>query len=329
MSHMSKVVIALVLILVVLAGVAVVSAERLRATSEQRALEARIDELEQEVREGGVAALVDGGETDTLREKLAAAEARVASLEETLEAANKENAALIEDAYPEQLRRSIVENHRITEHEYTVSGGRAFGYLLYEPCGLDASEPHPLVVYLHGTGSWGNRLEYVYSEDSLPELLRDGVLTPNAYVLMPQCPWGGAWQDMPEEIMELIEHVVAETGADRSRISITGFSLGGIGVFYMLVNYPEYFSAAAPFAGAYSNTPDCAVITSTPVRMIHGSYDSSVGMSVYSINMTIRAAGGQSELLLYSGDEHAVQRHYADDNGAIVEWLIAQKREDK
>ena len=37
---------------------------------------------------------------------------------------------------------------------------------------------------------------------------------------------------------------------------------------------------------------------------------------------------GQSELVLYSGDDHAVQRHYADDNGAIVEWLIAQKREE-
>lgn len=316
-------VLALLVILVALAAALAVGAERLRAASERDALEQRVEAL---TRENAALAAEAALKTRTLAETeqtLSESRARVSALEGLVDAANDQTASLLSDAAEGQLRRSVEEHHRITEHSRDVEGLPGFRYLLYEPRGLDAAEAHPMIVYLHGIGGCGQDTELLYSENSLPSLLRDGTLAPNALVLMPQCP-GDNWHVMRAQVLELIDAVAAEYGADTERISVTGFSLGGIGCFSLLTERPDFFSAAAPFAAAFGMVGRCAGIK-TPVRMIHGSLDSGMGMSVVEINETIRRAGGQSELLLYSGEGHTVQHHYADDGGRILDWLISRR----
>lgn len=268
---------------------------------------------------------------ETLREELSGTLEELARKNQELENAERrmetlrdEMRALEDDAYEGQLRRSVETNHTITVHSYDTSGRPDFQFAIYEPNGLDAAEPHPMVVYLHGSGIVGKTPEELLAENSLPSFLQEGLLCPNALVLIPLCK-SGNWSGCCEDLMELIEYAADTYNADRSRISITGFSLGGIGCFAMLTHYPRYFSAAAPFAAAYTPAA-CAVITSTPVRMIHGSADTAMGFDVVEINEIIRNAGGQSELILFSGEGHTVQSHYLDDGGRILDWLTAQRR---
>lgn len=261
------------------------------------------------------------------------AEARAAALEAALAEAEAETrrleTALAEAealSYPERLRASVAENHAITVHAAEAESG-GLPYLLYEPRGLDADEPHPLLVFLHGSGECGSDPALIYEGGSLPVMLRDGLLTPNALVLMPQCPLAQNWSTQCEPLKALIDGIVETYNVDRARISITGFSLGGIGVFVQLTHYPDFYSAAVPVSSTYSPAA-CAVITSTPVRILHGSMDTGMGFDVMQINSVINNAGGRCELLLYYGEGHFIQEHYLDDEGAIVNWLIAQRRTD-
>lgn len=242
-------------------------------------------------------------ETEPLRQQLEDAEARL---------------------YAMELEKSIQANSAVTLHPAAEEDGAAMQYMLYEPHGLDEAEAHPMLVYLHGSGCCGDDLQMIYGEESLPTRLARKELTPNALVLIPQCR-GDSWTDEAGELMELIQTVAEEKGVDRKRISITGFSLGGIGCFSMLVRYPGFFSAAAPFAATYGAPADCAVIDA-PLRIFHGALDDGMGFNVVQINRIVNENGGKSKLTLFPSEGHMIQGHYLDGGGEIVQWLISQSR---
>ena len=61
---------------------------------------------------------------------------------------------------------------------------------------------------------------------------------------------GSVYQNYGEvDVLEAIEHVAAHHAIDRARISITGSSMGGAAVWYLVSHYPDLFAAAAPFCG--------------------------------------------------------------------------------
>ena len=156
-------------------------------------------------------------------------------------------------------------------------------------------------------------------------MLARGWLSPDALVLIPQCPTED-WTPYCADLLELTEAVIDQYGAARARVSVTGFSLGGIGCFALLTRYPDYFAAAMPLS-ALCDPGACAVITSTPVRILHGEKDRSMDPAYVTMaNDVINAAGGHSTLTFLPGEGHFIQQHYLDDGGEPVEWLISQRR---
>ena len=267
-------------------------------------------------------------ERDALRSSMEQAEAERldenARLREQLAEQAKASEALQSAWNDKRLAQSVRENHAIIAGVHATQNIPDFEYYLYEPNGDDRAEPHPLVVYLHGIGCSGGELERIHTEeDSVPDFLRDGWLQPNAYVLMPHCP-GYSWDEIAGDLMELIQTVAAEKPVDPDRISVTGFSIGGIGCFGLLTRWPDFFSAAAPVASTYT-VDSCAVIVRTPVHMYHGIYDQILEYNAPEICDAINNAGGRCELTLYN-ENHMIQMHYLDNGGAILQWLIEQKR---
>ncbi len=264
-----------------------------------------------------------------LETALAEAQAETAALAEETAArkaeaqARADEAAALSAALEETKKPArILENRRVTDNTIAAPHAAELRYLLYEP-GIETDEPLPLVLFLHGSGGSFD----IYDGDTLPTMLTRGWLAPEALVLMPQCP-GPAWDTYCEDLMLLLETVAEQYGADRKRISVTGFSLGGVGCFSMLVNYPDYFSAALPLAAKCF--PDkCGVITTTPVRILHGEKDKVMDpTSVRQAVEVINAAGGHATLTMLPGEDHLIQQHYLDDGGEPLEWLIAQRRPD-
>ena len=116
----------------------------------------------------------------------------------------------------------------------------------------DASEPMPLVFYLHGINCMGL---YGAEQSGWADLAdRDGFacVFPDASIEM---RWNG-WDDprLPSDvsfIMALIEHMAEIVPIDRRRIYVSGFSMGSMMTNALASSYPEVFAGAVALNGPH------------------------------------------------------------------------------
>ena len=129
---------------------------------------------------------------------------------------------------------------RWTRFEQPFGGNRRsprMQYWVYTPEDLEPGLP--LVIYLHSSfGLNGKALR-----DALPRMIRDGTIAePDAVILVPQLPGGYSekheWQEAFESLVPIIEKVTQEYEVDETRIALTGYSLGGIGVLDLALEDP-------------------------------------------------------------------------------------------
>lgn len=126
---------------------------------------------------------------------------------------------------------------------------------LYVPARLEASPP--LVVALHGCGQDAAQYAVGTGWSKLAEHLGFVVLYPEQQSANnpKSCfSWfvpGHVRRDGGEaaSIHQMVEHVIAAYGVDRSRVFVTGLSAGGAMTNAMLATYPDTFAAGAIIAG--------------------------------------------------------------------------------
>ncbi len=184
----------------------------------------------------------------------------------------------------------------------------------------------PLLVYLHGAGERGKRLEHVYRH-GIPKLIGAG-LDVKAIVLYPQCPAGYIWNNMVKEVKALIDSVVAEYGVKRDRIVLTGSSMGGYGAWETAACYPETFAAIAPVAGGgvvWRTTK----LKNLPVLVYHGSDDDVVPPSQSEIMAEFAARNGALvQLNILQGLGHNDGIDYAYEKTDLIERLLGYRKTD-
>lgn len=171
-----------------------------------------------------------------------------------------------ETAVPEeQQNEEEVQQASFTQQHFTLRNGRVIGYWLYTPAG--AVENMPLILYLHGGSGKGDDLELVTQADSLPQYLQNGQLAPEAYVLIPQLPAAcRGWEDVQEALMQLVSAVQESCQTDPERVSLTGHSMGGTGVWQLALRYPDSFCAIAPLSGSVqASAENVSKLRSLPV----------------------------------------------------------------
>lgn len=77
---------------------------------------------------------------------------------------------------------------------------------MYTPA--NATENMPLIVYPHGGSGKGDELELITAVDGFPQYLRDGKISTNAYVMIPQLSSSyRGWGEMKADVMKLISFV--------------------------------------------------------------------------------------------------------------------------
>ena len=223
---------------------------------------------------------------------------------------------------------------------------RAFPYRLHRPAGASAERPLPLVVFLHGAGERGadNTSQLRHFPERWVRESHLGARHP-AMVLAVQCPedenWGGVIRDgegewniaatPPTPGMQAVEMLVRdlaqESGVDRSRIYLTGLSMGGFGSWELLARHGDWFAAAVPICGgADPNHGRMIVESGVPIWNFHGMADKVVPLSASrGIVEAIRAAGGRVGNTELPDVGHNSWAHAYGPNGAI-DWMFAQRR---
>jgi predicted esterase/uncharacterized membrane protein len=219
------------------------------------------------------------------------------------------------------------------EKTFRYTGGKyqneEIKYRLYTPKTIQIGQKYPLVVHLHGT----NDDSLTNAHPILPLLL--GPNRQDFFMLVTQSPKGaeGGWFFRPSQdgtldvLMAAMEHVIAENPIDEKRITATGISGGGWGVWELLLRYPDMFAGAVPTAcGAPPPSQRLAALTKTRIWTFVYENDRGVNReSIQSAIHTINGAGGSMALTTIKGSGHNTWKHAMGDHNCLL-WMLAQKR---
>lgn len=186
---------------------------------------------------------------------------------------------------------------------------------------LASSTPWPLVVFLHGSGERGNDLDKVKVHGP-PKLAARGVDLP--FVLVsPQLADGRRWA--AQELHALLAVLTTALRVDPARVTATGLSLGGHGVWEWATAYPRDLAGIAPVCG-FGEPEDLCRMKQVPVRAYHGEADTVVPVAEQRACIeALRACGGTADFIVYPGVGHGAWEPAYDDP-ALLPWLMARRR---
>jgi predicted peptidase len=154
-------------------------------------------------------------------------------------------------------------------------------YLLFLPQGYkeDKKKQWPLMLFLHGAGERGSDIAKV-TVHGPPKIVKERADFP--FILVsPQCPAGESWSD--EALLGLLDEVIKKHRVDKTRVYLTGLSMGGYGTWSLGLRHPERFAAIAPICGGGDFLPILLpppgiepVLKRLPVWVFHGGKDNLV-----------------------------------------------------
>ncbi|MFN0127862.1 MAG: prolyl oligopeptidase family serine peptidase [Verrucomicrobiales bacterium] len=208
-----------------------------------------------------------------------------------------------------------------TAQSFTGSAG-TMNYWLWLPKETPA-EGAPVLVFLHGAGERGDDLAMVKKHG--PPKLVDSLAALQPFIIIsPQCPKEQRWS--VGLVKQLVDHVVEKRQGDRTRVYITGLSMGGFGTWEITVQYPDFFAAAVPICGR-GDPSQAAKIKDLPIRVFHGAKDEAVPLaSSQEMVDALKAAGAEDvEFTVYPDLAHdSWTPTYADPK--LYEWLLTKQR---
>lgn len=193
-----------------------------------------------------------------------------------------------------------------------------FRYAVQLPTGYDTDKTKrwPLLLFLHGSGESGENLERVKVHGPWKH-------TQEFVIVAPQNPTGDWWQ--PEQVLALVDTLEKTYRLDRTRLYLTGLSLGGFGTWATALEAPKRFAAIVPICGV-GDPADAARLTALPTWAFHGVRDDAVPVR-HSQEMiaALQKAGAQdARLTLYPELGHDVwSTSYAQP--ALYAWLLSHR----
>lgn len=244
---------------------------------------------------------------------------------------------------------------------FAASNGLALPYRIFVPPAYSPKVKYPVLIYLHGRGQRGtDNGPAVYN--SLLFRGRRSIVSPMmqqdypAIVLVPQCsnktaneewarwigntpqtPFAGlgrdgsyqmaeAPSDSGKAVLELIDATLQEYSVDRSRVYLTGISMGGFGTWEYVARRPELFAAAIPMAG-YSDPSQLARFSKIPFWIFHGNADQSNPVQG-SRNMfaRLKEAGADVRYTEYPDTNHNDTFRKAWAEPGLLPWIFSQRR---
>lgn len=198
--------------------------------------------------------------------------------------------------------------------------GRQRSYYLFIPDTVEADQPVPVAVMLHGSYSDGRELTSKWIDIAQ----RDGLILvgPNAF------DWA-RWQiriDSPEFIRDVIEEVAHKHRIDRRRIYLFGHSGGAVYALTLGVLESEYFAGVAVYAGAWRDKSNFEALTAArrkiPVLILVGDKDQHFPLTVVKKTVAaIEKAGHPVKLTVYRGHGHSYEDLAPIINQATWEFL--------
>jgi len=227
-----------------------------------------------------------------------------------------------------------------------VVGGAEYRYEVYVPRTYRHATALPLILALHGVGECGDDGQ-LQTDVGLGTALRQHADRYPAIVVFPQAPLDATWQGLGAQVaLAALDKSLEEFNIDKSRVYLTGLSMGGNGCWYLAYHHADRFAALVVICGwvsalrvAGSEYPAIASssaadpftdvaqrVSRLPIWIFHGDADRIVPVEESRrMASALRAAGAD---VLYT--ELPGAGHNAWDPAyALAElpaWLLKQRR---
>jgi len=200
-----------------------------------------------------------------------------------------------------------------------LKNGTSIKYTLSIPQNYASGQKVPLVVALH----YGGPVSPYYSHGFMSVLVNPGLKGLGAIIIAPDCP-GGTWESREAEslIIELMDHIKDNYAIDPDKVLLTGFSMGGIGTWYMAARYPSLFSAAIPISSMAGKTSQKLLSGSIPFYAIQSSGDELFDIDKFKeMVKSLQQKGIPVQLEILKGISHYRTDQFVNPLQGAIPWI--------
>ena len=193
-------------------------------------------------------------------------------------------------------------------------------YLISYPEGFCEDKEHPVLIFLHGRGARNATTEKLRNYTSLAHLKEQQ--KKRGFILIAPLCIRGNWNEWMMPLIRLIENLRELSYVDKTRLYLTGNSMGGYGTWMLSLLRADWFAAAMPLCGG--GLPGMSnEFGDLPIRTFHGLRDKTVD-PIESLQMVkaVNLKGGHAELILYPTLAHNCwDTVYTDERN--FDWLFS------
>lgn len=197
-------------------------------------------------------------------------------------------------------------------------------YYLYIPD--KAVKNMPLIVFLHGDGVV-NKLDQLENHgliQSVKEIYGEDF----PFLVLSPCTRTASWikYGIPETLKKLIDDVVEKYSINVDKIIITGHSRGAIGVWHMIGEYGDYFSAAVPVSCSNETNLNVENMKNVPIwALVGGGYNdyNTYGKMLDIIAGIINKYDGNCTVTVVGTYNHG-DMATAGYTKEVFEWMLEQ-----
>lgn len=213
-------------------------------------------------------------------------------------------------------------------------GDKLMYFRLKTPKVIEDGKNYPLVIFLHGAGDWGdNNIGQMYKSliTSVDKYAKE-----ECYVFMPQTSKESAWTENNFDFRKkgdsdiynhcLDNYILNDLAVDKTRVYLTGMSMGGNGTLYQLYNFGEKYAAGMALCG-WSSYKDLTPLIDMPLWLAHSEDDPSVSaISSWYVNSELLRLGNKNvKSTWYKEEGHQITQIFYD-NPEVWDWLFAKKK---
>lgn len=195
---------------------------------------------------------------------------------------------------------------------------RNLRYAMAFPAGYTGDQPVPLVLALH----FGGKVTPYYGKLFLTGLVEPGLRELGALIVAPDCSARDWIQPESEtDVLALLDHMLTTYNIDSQRILVTGYSMGGIGTWYLAAHHPNRFAAALVMSGS----PPPSVVDvewQLPLYVIHSRQDEVLPFEeTEAVVHRMKTRGAPVELVAVGGITHYETNRFIAPLRAAVPWI--------
>ncbi len=199
-------------------------------------------------------------------------------------------------------------------------------YTIGIPEGYQEAETVPLILVLH----WGGPVMDYTGEVVLLGLAVPGLYELGGIMLAPDRnteDWANPQAEA--DLIELLDFIQEQYRIDENKVVMMGYSLGGIGAWYMTARHPERFSVAISLS-AMPPKEVRSMSWETPMYVIHSIRDELFPIDKLSATIDLMVEqGAPIEFLPIDKARHYNTESFIEPLRSTVPWVKKMWREQK